>query len=412
MGRPKTRRKKGSGSLEKRGNIWHAVWWVDGKKYRESTGKTDKREALQELDRLTAMNQLQAKKTAPSNLLRRIQDIDQEAEKLSDALPALLLEDGFESYTESLQRHEVKSSTLKMYEFQYGRFTKWIKEHHPEITELRQVNEMIAGEFLHTTLTNWKFSGNTYNKYISLLSNIWKTLSKDARIKENPWTTFSPRGLETHSRRTLNVDEIIRVIRKATGELKTLFAVGLYTGMRLEDCCLLDWGHIDLITGYIHPIPRKTKKKCKQKELPVPISPMLGQILCMTPPDNRMGYLLPEIAELYNRNNSLVTARIQDLFADCGIKTQVMGENGRKRVEVGFHSLRHTFVSLIMNSGKASAELVQALVGHGNPEMTRYYFHPLAEGLRGAVNILPNVFEESTQSAIDISPTSEEEANK
>ena len=34
--------------------------------------------------------------------------------------------------------------------------------------------------------------------------------------------------------------------------------VRIYTGLRLGDCALLEWGHIDLARGFISVIPRKT----------------------------------------------------------------------------------------------------------------------------------------------------------
>jgi hypothetical protein len=43
-------------------------------------------------------------------------------------------------------------------------------------------------------------------------------------------------------------------------------------------------------------------------------------------------------------------------------------------LEVGFHSLRHTFVSLCRESN-APLAVVEAIVGHSNPAMTRHYTH-------------------------------------
>ena len=43
-------------------------------------------------------------------------------------------------------------------------------------------------------------------------------------------------------------------------------------------------------------------------------------------------------------------------------------------VEVGFHSLRHTYVSLHAERGTPAA-IIQGNVGHGSPAMTEHYTH-------------------------------------
>ena len=57
-------------------------------------------------------------------------------------------------------------------------------------------------------------------------------------------------------------------------------------------------------------------------------------------------------------------------------------------VEVGFHGLQHSFVSLCRQSN-APLVVVEAIVGHSNPAMTRHYTHvgDVAAGL--AVAALP-----------------------
>ena len=52
--------------------------------------------------------------------------------------------------------------------------------------------------------------------------------------------------------------------------------------------------------------------------------------------------------------------------------------------------MRHTFVSLSANAGTPLA-VVQSIVGHSNPAMTRHYFHESAEALQSAVAALPDV---------------------
>ena len=119
-------------------------------------------------------------------------------------------------------------------------------------------------------------------------------------------------------------------------------------------------------------------------------------MLVETPLEQRGEYVLPEMAALYQRRIQLVTSLIQAHFKQCGIPLYRpgTGENGKRAViEIGFHSLRHTFVSLCRESG-APLAVVEAIVGHSNPAMTRHYTHigEVAAGL--AVAALPTVIGE------------------
>ena len=127
------------------------------------------------------------------------------------------------------------------------------------------------------------------------------------------------------------------------------------------------------------------------------------------------GYVLPELAERYQRDPGSITDRIQAHFVDNGVDVHAHGtglqivrdESGnpvrdadghtqtthtgtRAVVSVGYHSLRHTFVSLSAESG-APMSVVQAIVGHGSPAMTRHYMHAGADATRAAVESLPSI---------------------
>src|SRR5262249_49863962 len=130
--------------------------------------------------------------------------------------------------------------------------------------------------------------------------------------------------LVTHSRRELTVDELRKVCQSAAGELKTLLAIGVYSGLRLGDCATLRWGETDLRRGIITRIPNKTGRR-NPKPVIVPIHPTLLEILSQTPTESRGEYVLPEMATLYNSRIDLVTDRIQAHFKACGIKLHKPG---------------------------------------------------------------------------------------
>src|SRR5208282_2951826 len=169
---------------------------------------------------------------------------------------------------------------------------------------------------------------------------------------------------------------------------RTLLALGIYSGLRLGDCATLRWGEVDLPRAMIRRIPNKTARR-NPKPVIVPIHPILRDMLAVTPLDQRREYVLPEMAALYIHRTDMVTDMVQRHFKACGITLHKPGtgtDDKRAVIEVGFHSLRHTFVSLCRESN-APLSVVESIVGHSSPAMTRHYTHvgELARG-RAAVN--------------------------
>jgi hypothetical protein len=67
--------------------------------------------------------------------------------------------------------------------------------------------------------------------------------------------------------------------------------------------------------------------------------------------------------------------------------------NGREKravVEVGFHSLRHTYVSIQAEAGTPLA-LIGKNVGHSNPAMTDHYTHVSEHQAVKMANVFPSL---------------------
>ena len=120
-------------------------------------------------------------------------------------------------------------------------------------------------------------------------------------------------------------------------------------------------------------------------------------MLAAPAPEQRAEYVLPEIAALYLRRSDMVTDMVQRHFIACKITPHKpgTGKNGKRAVvEVGFHSLRHTFVSLCRENNTPLA-VVESIVGHSSPAMTRHYTHVGELAAGQAVAMLPSVMGQS-----------------
>ena len=164
-------------------------------------------------------------------------------------------------------------------------------------------------------------------------------------------------------------------------------------------------------------MPNKTARR-NPKPVLVPLHATLRAMLDEIPATNRVDYVLPEMAAVYIRNTSELAKRIHDHFENCGVKTQKPGtgffmavgpDNKPKKtatgkravVDVGFHSLRHTFVSLCREAN-APLSVVEAIVGHSNPAMTRHYTHTSEAAALAAVESLPALLGEGTPKVVEL----------
>lgn len=375
------RRANNTGTLEKHGKAWRARWYAyeaDGRRVRLS--KT--------LDAKT-LDEARAELRTLADAGETSRGYDRGAASVVPVQPAALpLDELFVAYRASLNRPQCGEVTMKGYGSEIGRFVEWMAERHPGVREVRAVTKEMAGEFL-TEMAS-RFSPNTYNKYANLLKLVWRTVGDEAGCGRNPWDGFRLKRLSRdNGRRPLSVEELTKVFSVLDGELRTLFALGVYTGLRLGDCALMRWQDLDMERRLLVVTPRKTSRTGRMVE--VPLHPVLHGLLDSLPAGRRSGYLMPGIASEYRRNPSDVSKRVRDAFEAAGIKTGKTVKGYSKKVaEVGFHSLRHTFVSMMGNAG-APLALVQALVGHSNPMMTCNYFHARTEALADAVGALPAI---------------------
>jgi integrase len=390
-----------TGCLIKRGTNFYVRWVVEGKVFskalRDGNGSpvTTKREAEEAKQKIMAPFVVADEAAALESIAGKLEGRKAELAKLEDQQnPPLRIGEAWSAFLASPNRPDSGEETLYQYKCQWSAFSDWMKEKHAEAPALRDVTKEIAEDYA-ASLNGGRLSPNTYNKHLNLLTLVFRVLKHKAKLTSNHWEEIQRKRIATHSRRELTVDELKKVCQAATGELRPLLGLGIYSGLRLGDCATLRWGEVDLQRGVIRRIPNKTARR-NPKPVIVPIHPVLRDMLATTPTDKRGDYVLPETATLYNRRTDLVTDMVQGHFASCGLKPHKpgTGKDGKRAVvEVGFHSLRHTFISLCRASD-VPLSVVESLVGHSTPAMTKYYTHTGELAAGRAVAALPAVIGE------------------
>jgi integrase len=355
------------GCLYRRGKIYYLKYTVNGKVFRESLGTSKLHEALAAqskiMDGIRTGDEIQVLHLITARL----------AVERAAAREIFPVATAWQTYLASPGRPDSGPATLDQYHAEWKRFAAWLAGT-PGIKTLAQVSDRMAQDYARTLSG---VSASTFNQHIGLLRLIWRVLG----VEPSPWRTVRRRRASRDGRRELTAVELKTVIGSATGELRKLLLIGLYTGLRLGDACQLR--HEDIIDGVIRIIPAKTARS--GRTVTIPVHPALATAI-----GKGKGNITPASARLYRRNRSDLVQQIREHFESCGIATTADRGGLRKSCLVGFHSLRHTFVSMCRVAG-APLAVVEAIVGHSNPAMTRHYTHIGDDAARAAVSLLPRV---------------------
>lgn len=379
----KRHRRKGAGSLILRGAIWEARWTVNGRRYTRTTGETDRRKAERRLAEFVAPFQLRNDAETLRALAFRIRS----ASTGGGSVP---LSHMAELFAGSLSRRPVSAKRLRLEATRLAAFVDWTARNAPAARTMADITPDLAQGFMRDIRA--RVSSDTFNGYRNLLARVWSALADAAALDRNPWREIARLPPDAHPRREMTVAELAAVLGSLSGEMRLLFALGVYTGARLGDCALLDWGAVDLARGFIQFRPRKTRRFGTVARVPIPRA--LAALLEETPADSRTGPVLPSLAADYAAGR--LWRAVRGVFLRSGIKTMSPGvgrnKDGSPRLasDVGFHSLRHTYVSLCANAGVPLA-VVQGIVGHASASMTAHYFHVSDSALAGAAAALPDV---------------------
>lgn len=382
--------------------FYYARWQHDGKDYLRSTQETDRKKALEKLNLMVAEHRGELElDDIGGKFLKLLYELpaDQQSKVrqewarriLSGQQNKLEISAGWSTWLANANReYEPKASTLAGYEAIWRRFAEWADSR--GLTHLHVVQPADA-EAYGADLWASGLSSATFNAHIKFLRSAFHALELTAGITSNPWARLKTKQ-KTHGegRRNLTMEELQTVMGRAQGNLRLMLAIGVLTGLRLADVVNLQWKCLDLERGLASVTPKKTERYGKVVELP-----LRAELISLLREHRQRidgEFLFPRERVEHAQNAANLTSVIQQFFESCGIQTNEAATHGHRRraiVRVGFHSLRHSFVSLCAKAG-APIHVVQKLVGHGNPLLTTdVYTHLDAEQKRAAVDLMPDV---------------------
>jgi integrase len=231
-----------------------------------------------------------------------------------------------------------------------------------------------------------KKTARTANLSVKVVSAAFNAAVRQHLIDSNPATALETLPVKTEERGTFTPTQVSKLIGAAEGDWRGAILLGYYTGARLGDVANMQWGAIDWRNKLIRFTPSKTKKP-----VTVPLHPQLELELLKKPGIGKTP-VFPSLAGKGTGGKLGLSGRFTSIMETAGIKGKVtqQAKGGRALSNLSFHSLRHSFNSVMANAG-VSQEVRQELTGHASAEMNKVYTHHQLESLRAAILVIPNV---------------------
>lgn len=256
---------------------------------------------------------------------------------------------------------------------------------------LNQVTPRDVQRFRDAELTAGKHP-STCNYAVKHLRIPFNVARRQGLIPHNPADAVEmiDNKEEQTSKGTFDIEQLHALLKAAkVKDWRGAILLAFYTGARLQDVANMRWKSVDLQEQLISFKAGKTGEN-----VTVPIHTELHAYLLDLPaPDSGKAFLFPLLAGKRTSGRSGLSMAFSRIME----KAKVKGEVARKRTGKGrtintlsFHSLRHSFNSIMANAG-VSQEVRQKLTGHSSPEMNKRYTHHELEPLRAAIGKIPSV---------------------
>lgn len=384
-----------TGRLFQRGKKknYYIQYYLNGKQIVKSLKDDDGRPVTSKLKAEKIANKILSPYIAKDEIQRReqaasaLKTAKEKAEELIHKQNVLKIENVWQAYLDAPQDDKPSSGpgTMSNYKRHWKQFVDWLKKHHSEIKYFNDdITESIAKKYA-TYLRNLKIADSTFNykhttvklvtrvmmKYYHLQKNVWESVKRVNNPKQNTKDNFTfEQGVATLE---IFDDDFYMMYKE---QIKTIFNLGVYSGMRLSDCVLLKWKNIiSLADGLvIKCIPIKTKRLNKEIVAPI-VKPLQDELKIAKSWKDKSGYICPDVAERFNRNPSGVKKDIIKVLTYAGHTVSKDDSNKERKISaIGFHSLRHALFSYLASKG-VTIEKLASWSGDSQKTLLQYYLH-------------------------------------
>ena len=231
-------------------------------------------------------------------------------------------------------------------------------------------------------------SAATANMAVKIIRTPLNLARKVGYLTHNPAEGLDSLATQATEKGVFSPAQVGAMVTVASRDWKRLILGGYYTGARIGDLSNLAWASVDLERRVICFTQSKTGK-----EIEIPIHPEFLAWLTATPEDQRNDKVFPTLSGKTTAGRNGLSGQFRLIMKKAGIDNGIierLGEKGRNRSTLSFHSLRHSFNSAMANAG-IPQEMRQRLTGHASKAVNDRYTHAELDTLRKAVDSVPTL---------------------
>jgi site-specific recombinase XerD len=240
--------------------------------------------------------------------------------------------------------------------------------------QIGQINKKWIENFQDYLLTF--LSGNSAHMYSGAVRQALRKAVRDNIILKSPGNEIENIKLQETDKVFLSIEEVQKLadtppLNDLEREIRQSFLFACYTGLRISDLMTITWGDIE--HNPLQIVKRQEKTKAKAF---IPLSNMAWSIINDGTIHKHTDLVFPMMS-LIKRTSRF--DRLQKWVTRADLDKHI-----------GWHTARHTFAVLSLESG-AEIYTVSKLLGHTSIKTTQIYAKATDKMKREAVNALPEV---------------------
>ncbi len=267
---------------------------------------------------------------------------------------------------EAVQSSVVRKSTMHLYKELANKFL--------QLNSDRPLNAYTSLEFEQSRAKQivQGSSVTTVNIYTRAVKTMFNFALKQNILQSNPLENVKQIKQPKSAPAYFTYSDLNKITALVTSEhLKALYVTAFFTGMRVSELVNLKWANIDFPNNQIRISNTDDFTTKSGRERAIPIHPKVLELLLKI--DRRNEYIFSKDG-IHKYCREYVSHRFKHYSRKVGLPENIK-----------FHSTRHSFASLCVQSG-VDIYSVQQLLGHSDISTTQIYTHLTPSHLQTAID--------------------------
>ncbi len=231
---------------------------------------------------------------------------------------------------------------------------------------------------------------------LSIVRSVFNVARRQGVVALNPAEQVEKVSVTGEERVPFRAEQVRALLSLANSEWAGAILFAYHCGIRLGDAAKLTWTNIDLADSTVTFRPQKTRD-ANAVITAVLHAELRDFLMQMEVPANDAPNA-PLFPSLYGRSTGShagLSNEFTQMMRAAGIDRTAGVEKkgkGRQFNKLGFHSLRHSFISNLANAD-VSADVRREIAGHSSDQVHSRYVHLNLETQRRALSLVPRVRE-------------------